>query len=189
MYVLGVFNEKLYLGFNLFAGLDIRANSTTGIFAEPVLSLQNGVRNIKAIIYFDYEQASNEALRFNAIVKSTGRVDPKLTVINLKDLPHFVNIDDRESSQEEVSSSVTFFNYHPGDVVKEEHICYYTVQHNDKCRLIQVYKEFVKNQNGGSSILMEKICTRQVKECSVYAVSNSEVFLMMHAQAVCRKLA
>ena len=43
MYVLGVFNEKLYLGFNLFVGLDIRANSTTGIFAEPVLSLQNGV--------------------------------------------------------------------------------------------------------------------------------------------------
>ena len=40
MYVLGVFNEKLYLGFNLFVGLDIRANSTTGIFAEPVLSLQ-----------------------------------------------------------------------------------------------------------------------------------------------------
>lgn len=34
MYVLGVFNEKLYLGFNLFVGLDIRANSTTGIFAE-----------------------------------------------------------------------------------------------------------------------------------------------------------
>lgn len=85
---------------------------------------------IKAIICFDYEQASNEALRFNAIVKSTGRVDPKLTVINLKDLPHFVNIDDRESSQEEVSSSVTFFNYHPSDVVKEEHICYYTVQLN-----------------------------------------------------------
>ena len=43
MYVLGVFNEKLYLGFNLFVGLDIRANSTTGIFAEPVLSLQNGI--------------------------------------------------------------------------------------------------------------------------------------------------
>ena len=189
MYVLGVFNEKLYLGFNLFVGLDIRANSTTGIFAEPVLSLQNGVRNIKAIMYFDYDHASNEALRFNAIVKSSGRPNPKLTVISVIDLPKFIKLDERKASCDNSPSSVTIFNYHPDDVVKEEHVCYYTTQRDGKYQLIEVYKEFIKNQNNGTSILMEKISTRQVKECSVYAVSNSEVFLMMHAQAVCRKLA
>ena len=52
MYVLGVFNEKLYLGFNLFVGLDIRANSTTGIFAEPVLSLQKDSVHVGS--HYDY---------------------------------------------------------------------------------------------------------------------------------------
>ena len=187
MYVLCVFNKDIADGLKLFAGLD--PDSELGFKAEDVKTTEKDVRSINAFIYFDYEKANDEAIRYNAIIKVFGRADPQLTPISASEIERFIGGSKEPNTENVATSSVTFFNYHPDDVVKEEHICYYTTQRDGKYQLIEVYKEFVKNKNGDISILMEKIGTRQVKECSVYAVSNSEVFLMMHAQAVCRKLA
>lgn len=67
---------------------------------------------------------------------------------------------------ESVSNITTVtFNYMPEDIIKEEHICYYSVGNMvDGWSLIQVYRETIKHPEAPEDAVVYNINTRVVRE-------------------------